>query len=493
MNFGQRIITAAQLALGYDKAALSAIKSMPGFTNEMQTFSGPTYSLTPPDVLIGSRDYRGSDNPFTGAVAARNFLELFDCIPEIFAPIHAIASRIANADFQLRKYRNDAVVFDNEDWNRLYNKPNPLQHFREFIYEAVVYELVTGNEYMYFNTPSTLNRDYKNVVAMWNLPSDQIEPITNSSLKLFTATTVEDIINRYKLDDKNYFETKDILHIKAINLKWKDRKIKGRSPLLSADKAIANLIAVYEARNVIYTKKGALGAIVSRKSDDSGLIPLGKGEKDRLQQDFQSTYGVTGNRSPYAITDQPVDFIKFGGSITDLQPFDETLADAAAIYGALNVPFELAPKAKGETFANQATAERSMYENTVIPKANMYMQSLTNQLGLNEAKLYLFASFDHVTALQDNKKDKAQTDELVGKVFLQRFDSGVCTLNDWAVAVGNEKHADPICDKRVFEMTDDEIAKVKATFRMTMTNAPKTNADGSTANTGATDQNSSQN
>jgi HK97 family phage portal protein len=486
MGLGERLKEIFNPSNWTDKAFLkdAAIKSMSGFTNEYQNFTGPTYSLTPPDALIGSRDYRGVDNPFTGNVASRNFLELFDCVPEIFAPIHAIASRIANADFQLRKYRNDQVVYDNEDWNRLYNTPNPLQHFRELIYEAVVYELVTGNEYMYFNTPSTLNRDYKNVAAIWNLPADQIEPVTNSSLKLFTATTVEDLVQKYKLDKDNFFEPKDVLHIKSVNLKWKDRKIKGRSPLLSADKAIANLIAVYEARNVIYTKKGALGAIVSRKSDDSGLIPLGKGEKDRLRDEFQSTYGITGNRSPYAITDQPVDFIKFGANITDLQPFEETYLDAKMIYSVLGVPEDMMPNQAGATFQNQIQAERRLYNGVVIPHANMLMQSITNKLGLNEAKLYLYASFEHIEALQENKKDKAQTDEIIGKVFMQRFDSGVATLNDWAVAIGNDKHADPICDKRVFEMNDEEIARVKATFRMTMTNTPKTNADG----TAATDQ-----
>jgi HK97 family phage portal protein len=488
MGLGERLKEIFNPSNWTDKAFLkgAAIKSMStGFTNEYQTFTGPTYSLTPPDVLIGSRDYRGVDNPFTGNVASRNFLELFDCVPEIFAPIHAIASRIANADFQLRKYRNDQVVFDNEDWNRLYNTPNPLQHFRELIYEAVVYELVTGNEYMYFNTPSTLNKDYKNVMAIWNLPADQIEPVANSSLKLFQATTVDDIINRYKLDDKNFFETKDVLHIKAINLKWKDRKIKGRSPLLSADKAIANLIAVYEARNVIYVKRGPLGFVVSKKGDESGNIPLTKSERDRVKDDLLAPYGVTGNRSPIGITDVPVDFIKIGANISDLQPFEETLADAAAIYSALNVPFELAPKAKGETFANQATAERSMYENTVIPKANMYMQSLTNKLGLNEAKLYLHASFDHVSALQENKKEKAIVDKTNGDTYLQRFLNGIAPLNEWVISTGNDKvTADEIYDKRIYEMTPEQLARVKEVLSLKGVSL-NNNADGTGQEPGA--------
>jgi HK97 family phage portal protein len=464
MKLGERLKTIFDPTQWSDKAFIEHEKKF--FTNE--PINAPIYSLRSPDEFISSGDYRGLiGSAIYGESSSRNFLNLFDCVPEIFAPIHAIASRIANADFQLRKYRNDQVVYDNEDWNRLFNTPNPLQHFRELIYEAVVYELVTGNEYMYFNTPTTLAKGYQNVMAIWNLPADQIKPIHNSSLKLFTATTVEDIVNSYKLDDKNFFEPKDVLHIKSINLNWADRKIKGRSPLLSADKAIANLIAVYEARNVIYTKRGALGAIVSRKSDESGLIPLPKGAKDALRADINSTYGLTGGRDTYSVTDQPVDFIRFGMSITDLQPFDETVADAAAIYGALNVPFELAPKVKGETFANQMTAERSMYENTIIPKTNMYMQSLTNKLGLNEAKLYLYASFDHVTALQENKKEKADTEKVRGDIFFQRFKSGVSTINDWIIDTGGEKDPNPICDKKIFDLTEEEISKLLAAFRVT--------------------------
>jgi hypothetical protein len=60
-----------------------------------------SYSYTSPDFsIVESAFYRSL---IYGGNASHNFIELFHCIPEIFAPIHAIASRIANADFQLKK------------------------------------------------------------------------------------------------------------------------------------------------------------------------------------------------------------------------------------------------------------------------------------------------------------------------------------------------------------------------------------------------------
>ena len=51
---------------------------------------------------------------------------------------------------------------------------------------------------------------------------------------------------------------------------------------------MSNLIAVYEARNVIYVKRGGLGFIVSKKTDATGSIALTDDEKEQLlKQNFE--------------------------------------------------------------------------------------------------------------------------------------------------------------------------------------------------------------
>lgn len=124
----------------------------------------------------------------TGGYSAKNLIELFSTVPEIFAPVDAWASRVALGNFGFRKRSNKEKIEDNEVLNSILNSPNPMQSLRELIYEYVCYHKVTGENYIYSPTPKSMKRmDYKNMLATWNLPSDQTKPKTNSKLKLFSS------------------------------------------------------------------------------------------------------------------------------------------------------------------------------------------------------------------------------------------------------------------------------------------------------------------
>src|SRR5678815_4789957 len=86
-------------------------------------------------------------------------------------------------------------------------------------------------------------------------------------------------------------------------------------------------------------------------------------------------YGLVGkNKMPFGITGAPIDFVKSTMSLAEMLPFEETYADAAAIYGSLRVPFELAPKRDKVTIGSQQMAERTLYHNVVIPLVKSYCQ-----------------------------------------------------------------------------------------------------------------------
>jgi hypothetical protein len=63
--------------------------------------------------------------------------------------------------------------------------------------------------------------------------------------------------------------------------------------------------------------------------------------------------------------------------------------------------------------------------------------------------------FDHVDALQENKKEKADVDKVTGDTYQQRFLNGVATLNEWIIATGGDKvTTNPLYDKRLLEMDE---------------------------------------
>jgi hypothetical protein len=432
-------------------------------------FESYEYSSSPPAIL--DRLY----SVLHGFTSRQNFIELFYSMPEVFAPVHEIASRVADCNWQLVKDWNDEVDYSDADFNRLFSTPNPLQQMKGLVYMAVVYEILCGGEFWFYNKPSTLavavpGTEYKNIIAWWNLASQFVTADHKKNVDPYTTTELSDFINKwtegtYVGSRPREFDAASILPIMHLSMS-RPFDFNTRVPLiLGAERAIRNLIPVYEARGVIYIKRGALGFVVSKKSDDSGTRALTKKEKQEAIDDFQESYGVTNGRSPVAVTGLPVDFIRTAMSIQELQPFDETLADACAIYAVLRVPRHLVPSKDNSTFANADADLKAFYENVIIPWAKRYAEAWTNYLKI--PRRYICANFDHVPILQMNRKINADTDKVTGDTMLQRWQSGVISLNDWITAVeGKPNLTLPIYTKKIFELTPEELVQASAAVNL---------------------------
>ncbi len=114
----------------------------------------------------------------------------------------------------------------------------------------------------------------------------------------YSATAITDFVNNYKIPDNKggyrNFEVNNVLPIVNYSL-GKPTDINAASSMLKgADKAIKNLIPVYEARHTIYIKRGAMGFMASRKKDDSGIVALTSKEKKDAINELNFDYGLTG-------------------------------------------------------------------------------------------------------------------------------------------------------------------------------------------------------
>lgn len=430
-----------------------------------------SYSLTAPP-----RDLLRLYGEFIyGHRSDQNLITLYHTIPEIYSAVDQIARRVVSATFQLKTVKDDEIIADNKAWNQMLATPNPLQNFKELLYEAVTYKIVTGKNYLYKNIPATMAKRSENIAALWNLPADRIQPVYDYSIKLFSATTITDIIQRYDLFDgvnTAQYDPTLILHTKTLNLDWVDRRLRGKSALLAADIAICNLIAVYEARNVIYTKKGALGAIVGVKEDASGPVPLTPGEKTKIRNATNGEFGLTGRRDTYMISEVPLQYVSFGSTIKDLEPFKESRADMAAIYAVLNVPFDLAPQDDGTTFDNLNNAMKQVYTNNAIPEANSWTQSLTPWLGFDKVGAYIYADFSKINELQENKKEAAQVDSSATITNKTLFLSGVVTLNQWMARQSLPLSKNPLYDILIYDMTPEQLDQVSTITKLQAATAP---------------------
>lgn len=275
------------------------------------------------------------DGLFNGFYGAQNFLSLFYSLPEIFAPVHEIASRVADCNWQLLKTWNDEVDFGNARFNKLFEQANPLQPTRELIYQAVVYEILTGRQLFYLNRASFFDDGLDGVLSWFNLPADKIKAVCRPNVLPYDIAEISDYIQEYRLplSDGKYrrFDVDSVLPIIHYDLEKPFDLNCAKAQISGAERAIRNLIPVYEARGVIYIKRGALGMWVNKGKDANGPFLLDDEQKAAIIEQHQQQHGITGNKSPVGVSTAEVDFIRTAMSIKELEPFTETLADACAI------------------------------------------------------------------------------------------------------------------------------------------------------------------
>jgi len=412
------------------------------------------------------------------SVVGNNFIEMFKTIPEVFWPIDFIAKRISEAHFDLKRVKDDSLVWCNRlGADTILEQPNPIMTWREIVYQHFVYKLATGNAFFRASMADSVGPDaikFQWCSNYWSLPAHLVEvkPMEYSyGVPMFGIANIDELIKGYTLDLGAYSG----LTIPYWQI-WHDRDgipelirgkgyLKADSRLLSVKKPIANLIAVYEARNVIFLKRGALGFIVAQKVDPTGTVALEPSEKEELRKEFNSKYGLEEGKSPFAITDIPVNFIKTSSSIAEMQPFDETLEDAIKIASVFGIPSVLVPRKDQSTFSNQDTAEKSVYTSVIIPAAKRFCEAITTFLGLEQKGLYLDCDFSDVTCLQTGLKEREEVKKLVNERCLSQFNNGLISINDWRSQIHEDALEGDIFDKTKFEMTPEEIAKVDSVIK----------------------------
>lgn len=406
-------------------------------------------------VIVAPEMLFGRFNPY----AESNFLNTYKYIGEVQYPIRYLTDRALKGNILLKRFSDDSVVWNNEYVNKLMLQANYNENFKELMVEYIVMRLITGNAYIYADTEPTFSKAlYKYCDRYFVLPSQNVfaeldftKPFTEDNVKFYTCT----YLNQVRRIPKEL-----VLHIKD-SQDYDEETFKGFSRLLSQKYTLANLVAVYEARNVIYTKRGALGAIISGKKDQDGTQPLTPKEIEELQDEFQRNYGLRSDKNQLIISEAPISYVQFGKSISELQPFEETLQDAIQIAGIFGVNKELIPRKDNSTFSNQRAAEIDCYSNVVMPLANEFLDKFSHWSGLYDDGLYLSADFSQVDILVANRKEREEKNRIISEKCKMEFNMGIITLNDWRTQLDMDRIEDSIYDKTLPQMSDADVARLR--------------------------------
>lgn len=403
------------------------------------------YSLTDPRLAQLTRNF-GYMQGFGSATATwlsmntpADFLAAWNRCP----PLAAIICNIAQADINGRtaffragtdkEIKPDGYNKTVKDLAALFNRPNPLQTWRQFRAQQKCYVRIFGIcpvlkvKAVGFDTPK----------MMWNIPPQLVKIETTG--KLFYQSEQGNIIKRITVTlngVEKELPVEDVFFLRDQTVSLNSEFLPD-SRLKVLTTPISNIVAAYEASNVLITKRGALGIFSNTGKDTVGTMPVDASEKEALQQDLNG-YGLSGDLKQFIVTSASLSWQQIALNAKDLMLIETVKNATESVCDVMGYKFELLANEKGTTFENQKTALASLYQDTIIPEAAADAEVYNDALGISAAGFEVNFLYDHVEVLQQSEKEKAEGREATNKAALIEWNAGKLTLNEWQEMVGGK-------------------------------------------------------
>lgn len=338
-------------------------------------------------------------------VANGDEANLFETTPELYKVIVTKAMMYSNGVFRhYRMVNGEKQEVENSEAIQLLENPNPLQSRSEWMMEDSINQDIFGNSFMYGLKPFSTSLPS----VLWNLPPQYMK--VKASGKLYRQSKKANIVEKYTLCLNNQndedFDTNEILHSKTFN---PDNPLVGLSPFVPLKMPISNIREAYALRNVILSKKGAIGILSNEKSDGDGSIPITEKERKDIENQFVENYGSRKGQRSISITNAKVKWTPMTFPTKDLMTFEEISEDTRAIIDAYGLNEYLFGRDKGTTFANLNNGKKIAYQDGIIPFAQNKAEKLTKFFGFDPNREWLEVDYSHIEALQENEKEKADT------------------------------------------------------------------------------------
>ena len=337
-----------------------------------------------------------------------NAHNIFMTTPQLYAVINRRGYLLASGVWRHYKAGKDGkpVEILNSPAVKLLENPNPLVKGNDLIRQWNENRCVFGNNYEYI-LKAFNNQDLPDQLT-------NIDPTTvaiKTSGKYYKQTKIEDIILYYEVFEKgnsvaiDKLETKEVNHTRIINAL---NAIKGESPMIPIHMPISNIRASYQFRNVIMTKKGALGLLTNASKDSSGAIPLSDTERKRIDKEYQRQFGIDKDQQQILMTNASLTWQSMSFPTKDMMLFEEVDEDFLTIIDNYGMNVNLFSRTKGSTFENLNEGMKQAYQSTIIPEAEELAMNRSTQFNLLEKGEFLELCYAHIPVLQENRKENAE-------------------------------------------------------------------------------------
>lgn len=317
----------------------------------------------------------------------------------IYPIIRKIVDPVIGVEWELKDRKTGEEAVD-QTMMQLLRNPNSHQGMNEFIDEALVWRLVTGNRYIYWIAPNTGPNNGK-PAQLHLLPASQTEIIQGDWLNPVSGYRML-IGDVWKILGKD-----EVIHGKKTNIKYdmQGGQLYGMSPLEAALKVMAATNTGYD-RLVMNFENGGPDVIITNTEAGSNGVEYTKEQAAGIWETFVRRFRGK-SKERFMIKNKPVEVHEIGKSPVDLNIMEYmklSLRDYCNVY---NVPSVLLNDNSNATYNNVKEATKALWNNAVIPELE-YLKEDFNKLAdiynkITGQDLYFDYCLDDIPELQEDK------------------------------------------------------------------------------------------
>ena len=378
---------------------------------------------------------------FTGSRTTQNTLNVLGqaAAYKNCAPLSGIIQRKAKAFNNGKLFLMDAngkesTVSYAKSLMALMERPNVLQTWSQLMNQLYTYYNIFGEVFLFALYPIGFEDDVTKTKSLWIIPNWIM--IVKETGKIFLQSDISEIIESYTITSGGSrvdLPKNSVLHIKDSILNT-DFILRGQSRMVALQDPISNIIAAYEARNVLITRKGALGILSNNSKDAAGSIPLKESEKKDLQDDFKK-YGLAKDQYQVIITSAALQWQSMTFSTKDLMLFEEIEDDVRQIADNYEYPMYLLGFKSGSTYSNVGEAKKSLYQDAIIPEAESIYLALSKFFNTEKYGFSFKVFYDHLEILQKSEKDKAEAFKIKAEGLKVLYELKTITREELRIAM----------------------------------------------------------
>jgi hypothetical protein len=326
----------------------------------------------------------------------------------------------------------------------LLSRPNPLQTWNQFMIQAKVYEQACGEVFIIALFPVGFSKS--STATLWVVPNGIFK--VKYSGKFYNQIQLSDIITEYYIEangQKTPIDAERVIHIKDIGVAMNNdpgEHLNGQSRLVAQQEPVSNLLAAYEARNVLITRRGPNGILTNNGKDVAGAIPLKEEDKAEIQSGFQKQYGLSKKQAQIIITGANLRWQAMSFATKDLMLFEEIEDDVRSIADAYDYPMFLLGFKDGTTFSNVGEAKKTLYQDAIIPEAAAWAEAFTRFFELDKKGLKFEITFDHLEIFQQSDKERADALKSKVEANMPLLEKNLITLNEFLTAIDYDTRPD---------------------------------------------------